>query len=289
MHMCSSKKTTIYKLSFAFALNILLSLFEGIGGIISGSIALIGDALHNTMDAGSLLIALIAFKIAFNPPTHTYTYGFKRAEVIGTFVNLILLFISGLYLLGESIIRVFQPRPLDGLTMIYIAFITLVIDVLTARISHQHSHHSMNMKILFIHNLADAFGSCAVIFSGLCVYYFDIQWVDGVMGMIIASYMIIQAFLSFPKIVKILMNAAPQDIHIADIKKDILSFKEISDVHHMHLWYMNETDISFECHICTKDTHVLKRIASLLKEKYGIYHITLQSESKPCKNPCSLE
>ena len=85
------------------------------------------------------------------------------------------------------------------------------------------------------------------------------------------------------------MNAAPQDIHIADIKKDILSFKEISDVHHMHLWYMNETDISFECHICTKDTHVLKRIASLLKEKYGIYHITLQSESKPCKNPCSLE
>lgn len=285
-HEVSAK--SVKWLIVSFAVNMLLSVVEFIGGIIAGSVALIGDALHNTSDALSILIAVIAFKIGHRKASLKYTYGFKRAEVIGGFVNLILLFISGCYLLVEGIERLIKPQPIDGYTIIWISVLALIIDAATAKISHHDAHHNSNMKMVFIHNLADAFGSVGVIVSGLCVVWFGVYRIDGIIALLIAAYMIIQAVLSFPKIVNILMNAAPDNISVADIEKAICELNGVRNVHHIHLWNVSEHDISLECHVETENPQAVAEISHLLAHRFGINHSTIQTEIEHNCHDCEL-
>ena len=288
-HHCHEVSTkSVHLLLLSFTINMILSVAEIIGGIIAGSVSLIGDALHNTSDAFSILIAVIAFKIGRKKASAKYTYGFKRAEIIGSFVNLILLFISGIYLLIEGISRLISPQIIDGQIIIWISVLALIIDTATAKISHHDAHHNSNMKMLFIHNLADAFGSIGVIISGFCVTLFNIYWVDGIIALAIAGYMIFQSIISFPKIVNILMNAAPDHIDIEKIKTEILRLEGIKDIHHIHLWCINEHDISLECHIEASDLTLPHKIAALLDEKFNITHSNIQIEDSPCRTQCRL-
>ena len=275
-------------LIFSFVINMLLSVAEIIGGIISGSVSLIGDALHNTSDAFSILIAVIAFKIGNKKASAKYTYGFKRAEIIGGFVNLILLFISGCYLLAEGIERLINPQQIDGLLIIWISVLALIIDALTAKISHHDAHHNSNMKMVFIHNLADAFGSIGVIISGLCIMWFDLYRVDGIVALLIAFYMIFQSVVSFPQIVNILMNAAPDNIDIEQVKNSLLAIKNIKNVHHLHLWCISEHNVAIECHIESDNNDIIVEATQLLKDKYGITHCNFQVENKSCGECCDL-
>ncbi len=275
-------------LIFSFVINMLLSVTETIGGIISGSVSLIGDALHNTSDAFSILIAVIAFKIGNKKASAKYTYGFKRAEIIGGFVNLILLFISGCYLLAEGIERLINPQQIDGIMIIWISVFALVIDALTAKISHHDAHHNSNMKMVFIHNLADAFGSIGVIISGLCIMWFDLYRVDGIVALLIAFYMIFQSVESFPQIVNILMNAAPDNIDIEQVKNSLLTIKNIKNVHHLHLWCISEHNVAIECHIESDNNDIIVEATQLLKDKFGITHCNFQVENKSCGECCDL-
>ena len=275
-------------LILSFVINMLLSVAEIIGGIISGSVSLIGDALHNTSDAFSILIAVISFKIGNKKASAKYTYGFKRAEIIGGFVNLILLFISGCYLLVEGIERLINPQQIDGLLIIWISVLALIIDALTAKISHHDAHHNSNMKMVFIHNLADAFGSIGVIISGLCIMWFDLYRVDGIVALLIAFYMIFQSVVFFPQIVNILMNAAPDNIDIEQVKNSLLAIKNIKNVHHLHLWCISEHNIAIECHIESDDNSIILEATNLLKNKFGITHCNFQVENKSCGECCDL-
>ena len=275
-------------LILSFVLNMLLSVAEIIGGIISGSVSLIGDALHNTSDAFSILIAVIAFKIGNKKASAKYTYGFKRAEIIGGFVNLILLFISGCYLLAEGIERLINPQQIDGLLIIWISVLALIIDALTAKISHHDAHHNSNMKMVFIHNLADAFSSIGVIISGLCIMWFDLYRVDGIVALLIAFYMIFQSVVSLPQIVNILMNAAPDNIDIEQVKNSLLAIKNIKNVHHLHLWCISEHNVAIECHIESDNNDIIVEATQLLKDKFGITHCNFQVENKSCGECCDL-
>lgn len=287
-HHAEVSEHSVFLLLISFGINMLLSVIEIIGGIIAGSISLIGDALHNTSDALSILIAVIAFKIGHKKASKKYTYGFKRAEVIGGFVNLVLLFISGCYLFVEGIMRLIKPEPIDGWMIIGISIVALIIDVMTAKISHHDAHHNSNMKMVFIHNLADAFGSLGVIVSGVCVLSFNIVRVDGIIALMIACYMILQAVISFPKIVNILMNAAPDGIDVEEIKHEILEIEGVKGIHHIHLWLVNEDDISLECHVEACDLSLTNKINEKLRKKFGIRHSNIQLEKKPCHQSCEL-
>lgn len=285
-HEVSEKSVKL--LIISFVINMLLSLAEIIGGIIAGSVALIGDALHNTSDALSILIAVIAFKIGHRKASGKYTYGFKRAEIIGGFVNLILLFISGCYLLIEGIERLIKPQEIDGMLIVIISVLALIIDAATAKISHLHAHHNTNMRMVFIHNLADAFGSVGVIISGLCVMWFDIYRLDGIIALLIAAYMIFQAVVSFPQIVNILMNAAPENLNQDEIIKTICTVNGVRGVHHLHLWSVSEHDVSLECHVETANPDAVEKISHLLAEKFDIHHCTIQAETDRNCHECEL-
>ncbi|MBR2299301.1 MAG: cation transporter [Alphaproteobacteria bacterium] len=282
-----SEKSIKY-LIISFVINMLLSVVEIIGGIVAGSVSLIGDALHNTSDAFSILIAVIAFKIGHKKATKKYTYGFKRAEVIGGFVNLILLFISGLYLVAEGIERLIIPQKIDGWLIIFVSVLALIVDALTAKISHHDAHHNANMKMVFLHNLADAFGSLGVILSGVSIVLFDVYFVDGVVALIIAIYMIFQSVVSFKPIVNILMNAAPENIDLNKIEKAIKKIKGVEDVHHIHVWCISEHDVSLECHIKGSDLELVHQISDLLSQKFEINHCNIQLENEDCCHKCDL-
>lgn len=273
-----SEKTVKYLL-ISFIINILLSAAEIIGGLIAGSVSLIGDALHNTSDAFSILIAVIAFKIGRKKADGKYTYGFKRAEIIGGFVNLILLFIAGIYLLAEGVQRLFYPEAIDGNIIIWVSVLALIIDAATAKLSHHGSEHNANMRMVFLHNLADALGSVGVIVSGLCVVWFDVYFVDGLVALIIAFYMIYQSVLSFPKIVNILMNAAPDGLELDEIRQALQKIDGVKDVHHIHVWCISEHEVSLECHIVADNTAIARQATQVLDDRFGIEHCNIQIEA----------
>ncbi len=287
-HHGEVNEKSVKLLFLSFIINMLLSVAEIVGGIISGSVALIGDALHNTSDALSILIAVIAFKIGHKKACGKYTYGFKRAEIIGGFVNLILLFISGCYLLVEGIERLIFPQEIDGMLIVWISVLALIIDALTAKISHGDSHHNSNMKMVFVHNLADAFGSIGVIVSGLCIMWFGIYCIDGIVALLIAFYMIFQSVVSFPKIVNILMNAAPDNIDIEEVKRAILQVDNVKGVHHIHIWCISEHNVALECHIESGVSSVIPQISAVLREKFNINHCNIQVEDQKCNEHCDL-
>lgn len=281
-----SEKTVKYLL-ISFIINMLLSVVEIVGGIIAGSVSLIGDALHNTSDAFSILIAVIAFKIGRKKADHKYTYGFKRAEIIGGFVNLILLFISGVYLIVEGIGRLISPEPIEGGIIIWVSVLALIIDAATAKLSHHGSEHNTNMRMVFLHNLADALGSVGVIISGLFVVWLNIYWIDGLVALMIAAYMIYQSVLSFPKVVNILMNAAPDGLDLAAVEKALLKIDGVRDVHHLHIWSVNENDVSLECHIVADNLELVQTAAKLLNKEFGITHCNIQIENcTDCADCC---
>ena len=275
-------------LGFSFAINIVLTVVELIAGIFAGSVALIGDALHNCSDAFSILIALVAYKIGSQKATEKFSYGFKRAETIGGFVNLILLFVAGSYLVFEGIEKIVSPKMINGSVIVGVSVLALLIDVLTAKISHTHAHHNMNMKMLFVHNLADALGSLGVIVSGLCVMYFGWVFVDGIIAVIIGLYMLFQSLMDFPKIVKILMNSSPDNLDYTDIKKTLMAIEGVEDVHHMHVWHIDETETSLECHVVACDLAVLDKIQQVLEHRFHITHSNIQIERKCCVKRCHL-
>lgn len=275
-------------LILSFAINMFLSIAEIVGGIVSGSVALIGDALHNTSDALSILIAVIAFKIGNKKASTKYTYGFKRAEIIGGFVNLILLFISGVYLLIEGVGRLIHPEQIEGMLIVWISVLALIVDVFTAKISHHGAHHNTNMKMVFIHNLADVFGSIGVIVSGLCIVWFDIYSIDGIVAMLIAFYMIFQSVVTFPKVVNILMNAAPDNIDVEQVRKCILEMEGVKDVHHVHVWSISEHNIAMECHVESDNVDIIPIISHKLQGEFGINHCNIQVETESCGKCCDL-
>lgn len=274
------RKTVLY-LSISFAINLFLSAIEIVFGILSGSIALIADALHNTSDACSILIAVLAFKIGRKKANAQFTYGYKRAELIGGFVNLILLFLSGVYLIYEGVARLIAPEPIQGLPIILVSILALLIDAATAKLSHAHAHTNTNMRMVFLHNLADAFGSVGVIISGLCVLALNWTFVDGVMALIIAAYMIYQAVASFPQIVRILMNAVPANLELEAIRTAIAKIEGVHDVHHLHLWNISEHEVSLECHVVGKDFALVSQIQRMLHDEFDIEHATIQLENEP--------
>lgn len=288
-HHGEVSEKSVKLLLLSFVINMGLSAVEIIGGVIAGSVALIADALHNTSDALSILIAVIAFKIGQKKADDKYTYGFKRAEIIGGFVNLILLFISGVYLLIEGVGRLITPEPIDGMMIVWISVLALIIDTATAKISHHDAAHNSNMKMVFIHNLADALGSVGVIVSGLCVVWFGIYRIDGIVALMIAFYMIAQAFTSFVPLVNILMNAAPDGVDIEKIKKSLCAIKGVKGVHHIHIWSVNEHDISLECHLEAEDLSLVAEAGKVLKKKFNIHHSTIQLEKDgDCCEKCVL-
>lgn len=278
------------RLILAIAINMLLTLAQIVGGILSGSLALIADALHNFSDAASLLIALVARKIGRQPADHFKTFGYKRAEVIAALINLVTLVIVGLYLIYEALWRVFEPHIIEGWLVVIVASIALVIDVATAVLTYRMSKNSLNIRAAFLHNVSDALASLGVIIAGSLIILYDWYWTDTLLTLLIAAYVLYQAATMLPKTIHILMQGAPEGIVIDEVIKTMEGIEGVANVHHVHLWQLDEHQNSLEAHVVIndfRDTEQLKMaLKSTIEQRFNITHSTLEFETCHCDKSC---
>ncbi|HEB86571.1 MAG TPA: cation transporter [Gammaproteobacteria bacterium] len=274
------------RLIWAIAINMLLTLAQIIGGIVSGSLALIADALHNFSDAASLLIAWVARRIGRQPPDYFKTFGFKRAEVIAALINLVILAIVGLYLIYEALWRVYEPQAIEGWMVIIVAGIALVIDVGTAVLTYRMSKNSLNIRAAFLHNVSDAMASLGVIIAGSLILLYQWYWTDTVLTLLIAGYVLYQASTLFPGTIHILMEGTPEDIAIEDVIHLMDQVAGVSNIHHVHLWQIDEHKNALEAHVIIDDFSQLESVKNVLKttlkDEFSIVHSTLEFEMSHC-------
>ena len=280
------------QLFVAVSVNILLTLAQVIGGVISGSLSLIADALHNLSDAASLGIALFARKISRKPPDEFKTFGYKRAEIVAALINLTLLVVISLYLIYEAAWRLLEPQTITAWIVIFVATIALVVDTFTALITYSMSKGSMNMRAAFLHNLSDAVVSVGVIISGGLILLYSWYWVDTLLTFAIAGFVLWQGLLMLPRTIHLLMEGTPVNLSIETIKKRLETKDGVQNVHHIHLWHLDEDRIALEAHVVVtaqnlEDIEVLKGVLKkMLREDFAISHSTLEFEA-PTDGSCA--
>jgi cobalt-zinc-cadmium efflux system protein len=267
--------------------NLGLSVFEFAAGVFAGSVALMADALHNTNDAAALLIAYIARKIGRKGADKKYTFGYRRAELIGAMIQLTALIVVGLYLVYEAVRRFFAPEPLLGGWIMAAAGVALVVDIVTAWLLWSMSKGSLNVKAAFLHNLTDAGASVAVLLGGAAIYWLEWTWVDPLLTLGIAGYILWMSFGLLKRTASILMEGAPADVDIAEVRRAVEGIDGILDMHHIHLWELDEHRRAIEAHIVIEPASSMRELEALksqakerFRERFGIAHSTLEMESE---------
>ena len=272
------------RLIFAIGINMLLTLAQIVGGALSGSLSLIADALHNFSDAASLAIALFARKIGRKPPDSFKTFGYKRAEIIAALINLTTLILVGLYLIFEALWRFAIPEPIEGWTVVIVAGIALAIDAVTAALTYAMSKQSLNIKAAFLHNLSDALASVGVIIAGSLILLYGWYWTDTALTLLIAGYVLWQGLTLMPQTIHLLMEGTPPHLNIDTVTTTMQAADGVLDVHHIHLWQLDEQRNALEAHIVSeaetlKDIEAIKAaLKDLLQDQFHITHSTLEFE-----------
>jgi cobalt-zinc-cadmium efflux system protein len=272
------------RLVVAIALNLLLTLVEVIAGLVAGSLALLADALHNFNDCGSLVIALVARRVARRPSDVRRTFGYRRAEVVGALINLTILVVVGLYLVGEGIHRLFAPADVDGWIVVVVA--ALAVDLGTAMLLFAMSRGNLNVRAAYLHNLSDAIASVGVIVAGVAVLLWDAGWVDPLVTLAIAAYILWQSLSMMAHAIHILMEGAPADVHNETLIGELEAIAGVIEVHHVHIWELDEHHRALEAHIVVDDDHlqrwaeIKQEIKRHLAERFHVHHSTLEFERR---------
>ena len=272
------------RIGWAAGGNIGLTVVQIIGGLASGSLMLIADALHNLSDAMSLLIAWAARRIARRPADARMTFGYARAEIVAALINFTTLILVGLYLGWEAIARLFDPQPVEGWPVVIIAGAALVVDLVTAALVYAQAKDSLNMRAAFLHNLADAGASVAVIVGGLVVILWDWTLVDPLLTLAISVWVIRHALLDMGETIRILMNAAPDSPTAEEARATLAALDQVEEVHHLHLWRLDERRLSLEAHIVSPAASpaalaaLRARAREALETRHAIRHATLEIE-----------
>ncbi len=283
-HKHSSEDMPDRVLLWFVILNVGLSMFEFVAGAFSGSVALMADALHHTNDATAMLIAYVARKISRKGADRKYTFGYRRSELIGAMIQLTALIIVGLYLTYEGVMRFFNPEPVLGAWMMGASGVALVIDLGTVWLLRALSQGSLNIKAVALHNLSDAGASVAVMVGGAAVYWFGWDWVDSVLTIVISGYILYMSFGLIKRVSKILMEAVPEDIDLDKLKITAEQIEGVCEIHHIHVWEIDEQHRSLEAHIVTEDITleymdaIKRKLRTALMEQFEITHTTLEFE-----------
>jgi cobalt-zinc-cadmium efflux system protein len=271
------------RLLIAVAVNGLLTVVQVVGGLLSGSLSLVADALHNLSDAGALMIAWVARRIGRRPADQFQTFGYRRVELVGALINATTLNLVGLYLIYEAVMRVSEPPPVTGWTVVIVASVALAVDVVTALLTYTMSKGSLNVRAAFVHNITDALGSVAVIVAGIFILRYQLYLADVVATFLIAGYALYHGVVITRQASRILTLGVPQDIHVPALADALRAVDGIVDVHHLHVWDLDESQKSFEAHIVVErrdavQAERVKQLARQVLERHGITHSTLECE-----------
>ena len=286
-HSHSHKDLKGRRLLISIVLNILITVSQVIGGIVSGSLSLLSDALHNFSDVLSLIVSYIADRYSKKAASLNKTFGYKRAEIIAAFVNASSLIIVAIYLVYEAIIRFLNPQEIESNIVIWLAILGIAANGFSVLLLRKDAKENMNMRSAYLHLFTDMTASIAVLVGGLLMKFYGWFWVDSVLTVLIAIYLLFMGFDLLKKSFNVLMLFTPEHIDLVKISSTITALSEITNVHHMHVWQLNEAETHFEAHVeFNKDITIseldtiLERVEELLYQDFGINHVNIQPEYK---------
>ena len=274
-------------LIYSILLNILITLAQVVGGIFSGSLALISDALHNFSDVLTLVFSLYASKLSKRKASLHHTFCYKRAELIAAFVNASTLIIVALFLIYGAIERLFEPKTIESNLVIWLSILGIAVNGFSALLLKKDAEHNLNMKSAYLHLFTDMMASVAVLIGGLLMKYFGWFWVDSLMTILIAIYLIVVGIDLIKSSTKILMLFTPDHIDIKEIVRQVHKIDGVNKLHHIHIWNLNDDELHLEAHLdCSEDIKMsefnilLDKIEQVLFHQFHINHINIQPEFK---------
>ncbi len=271
------------RVAWAVAVNVLLTVVQIVAGLFSGSLALIADGVHNLSDAASLVIAFAARRIARRPADASMTFGYGRAEVVAALVNYVTLIVIALWLAAEGVGRFFNPVEVEGWTVVIVAAVALVVDLATAGLILRLSRHSMNLRAAFLHNVADAMGSVAVIVGGALILLYGWWIVDPIITLMISGYILWHSWQGIRPVIRVLMLGSPDSPGVTEVAQAMCEMPGVADVHALHLWRVQEHRIALQAHVVMQDAADMDSLRAdlkrLLQDRFKITHTSLELES----------
>lgn len=264
--------------------NLLITLVEFIGGLVSGSLALLSDAVHNLGDAGAILLSFFAHLWSRKNKDTKKTFGYQRAEVLAAFTNAVALILISAFLVVEAIERFQKPTQITGNLMLIVSIIGLLGNFVSMLVMHADSQHNMNVKSTFLHMMSDAISSVGVIIAAVVIKFTQINWIDPVMTIIVALLVLREAVKIVRDSINILMESNP-NLDLQDVKETILACGPVKNVHHMHVWKLADDQIMLDAHINVDNDfsvreleNIYDKISRELYNKFKINHATFQAE-----------
>lgn len=289
-HNHSSTSLEGNKLLWVVLLNAIITLVQIIGGILANSLSLLSDALHNLGDSSAIFIAFLAGKRSKKKADEKHTFGYKRIEILAALFNAVLLIVISIYLFYEAYQRFLNPEPIKGKLMVIVATIGFLANLISVLLLQKDKEHNLNIKAAYLHLLGDTLSSVAVIFGGIAIWFYDMFWIDPLITVLVGVYLIYHTWSVLTETINILMQATPYTIDLPQIKKAVEQLELVENIHHLHVWQLNDKQTYLEAHINLKenltigDTKIIRdKIAHLLIHDFNISHTTLQMEYQCCQ------
>ena len=263
-------------------LNVVITVAEIVGGLLSNSLALLSDAVHNLGDTLALLFAFVANKLGNKEPDMKRTFGYKRVEILTALLNALILISICIFLFKEAYDRFIDPQPIKGMLMLIVAVIGLLANGFSVLILQKDKDKNINIRAAYLHLLGDTLSSVAVIIGGVAIWLFNIVWIDPLITILVGIYIIYHAWEVLKQATNILMQSAPNHINLLSIVNEIESLPDVKDIHHIHLWQLNEEQLHFEAHVNVNDNIDMLKVMELrheiehILEHHTIEHTTLQ-------------
>ncbi len=291
-HVHDHDKVSGKKLFWTIIFNLIITIAEFIGGIMSGYLALVADAVHNLSDVAGLILAWLGIKGSELPPTKKSTYGFLRIEVMTAFISAVSLVVISIFIMVEAYDRFLPPQELTHPKIfLTVAVIGLLVNIISIILLHSEKGKSLNMKTAFLHMAYDALSSVAVIIGGIVILMTEIYIIDVFLSFIIALMILWSSYSVLKEATLIFLEAVPSGIDFDKVHNAMLENEKVINVHDLHIWSLSSKEIALSCHICVAESNLsngpslTQELNIMLKEKFKIGHGTIQIETDACDNP----
>ena len=274
------EKSTEKNILIAFVLNLVFSLIEIAGGLFTNSVAILSDAIHDFGDAFSIGVSCFLERKSKKKPDETYTYGYLRYSVLGAFITTIILTIGSIVVLTSAIFRIIHPVSLHYEGMILLAILGIVINFLAAYKTREGD--SLNQKAVNLHMLEDVLNWVVVFIGAIVMKFTDITYIDSIMSIGIALFLLKQALENLKNILNLFLAKVPSNLHVDEIKKELLKIPKVENVHHIHVWSMDGVHHYATMHVVVSGKYDFK-LKNMIKDKLkemGIMHSTLEMENR---------
>lgn len=271
-------------LKVAFFLNLSFTVIELVGGLITGSLAILSDALHDLGDSLSIGLSWYFQNLSEKKRDNTFSYGYKRFSLLGAIINAVVLLVGSVIIINEAVPAVMNPSEVDEKGMLYIAIFGVIVN--GAAVLRLRKGSSINERVISLHLLEDVLGWIAVLIGSLLIMYFDWYFMDPLLSVLIALFIIYNVFNNLKKSFKIILQATPNEINVDKLKTKLKTIPEVIEIHDCHIWSMDGEYHVFSAHLVLDKSYELKLQSSIKKRaKYllhemGIEHSTLEFELK---------